>query len=133
MQSFRLLSESEALRFQGQRAVIDGMGDICEAWHRSPGHAEYRITITMAGYGTDADAAGTLLEGFLKKHPETGPVVSQNRKADTLSVTFSLEASSQEHALKLGQVIWAEGGVASGLQPTHVARAEIEPLEATET
>jgi hypothetical protein len=115
-----------------ERAVIDGMDDIYEAWHQDLGHAEYRITITMAGYGADADAAETLLEGFLDKHPETGPVVSQNCKADTLSVTFSLKASGQEHALKLGQVVWAEGGAASGLQPTHVVRAEIEPVEAAE-
>jgi hypothetical protein len=98
-------------------------------WLRESGHSEYRITITMAGYGADADAAETLLEGFLEKHLETRPVVSQNREADTLSVTFSLEASGQEHALKLGQVVWAESGTASGLQPTHVVRAEIEPVE----
>lgn len=105
------------------------MDDTYAAWHRDLGHAEYRITITMAGYGADADAADALLEGFLAKHSETGPVVSQNRKADTLSVTFSLQAGGQEHALKLGQVIWAEGGAASGLEPTHVVRAEIEPVE----
>lgn len=109
--------------------MIDGMDDTYAAWHRDLGHAEYRITITMAGYGADADAADALLEAFLAKHSETGPVVSQNRKADTLSVTFSLQAGGQEHALKLGQVIWAEGGAASGLEPTHVVRAEIEPVE----
>lgn len=114
-----------------ERAVIDGMDDIYEAWHRELGHAEYRITITMAGYGGDEDAAESFLEGFLEKHPETGPVVSQNRASDTLSVTFSLKASGQEHALKLGQVVWAEGGAASGLEPTHVVRAEIEPVEDT--
>jgi len=103
--------------------------DIYEAWHRELGHAEYRITITMAGYGTDEDAADALLEAFLEKHPETGPVVSRNRGADTISVTFSLQASGQEHALKLGQVVWAEGGAASGLEPTRVVRAEIEPVE----
>jgi hypothetical protein len=105
------------------------MDDIYEAWHRDLGHAEYRITITMAGYGADEDAADAFLEGFLEKHPETGPVVSQNRGADTISVTFSLKASGQEHALKLGQVVWAEGGAASGLEPTRVVRAEIEPVE----
>jgi hypothetical protein len=96
---------------------------------RRGGHAEYRITITMAGYGADADAAETLLESFLEKHPECGPVVSRNREVDTLSVTFSLKASGQEHALKLGQVVWAEGGATSGLQPTHVVRAEVESIE----
>jgi len=112
-----------------ERAVIDGMDDTHEAWHRDLGHAEYRITITMAGYGTSEDAADALLEAFLAKHPETGPVVSQNREADTISVTFVLKASGQEHALKLGQIVWAEGGAASGLEPTRVVRAEIEPVE----
>ena len=106
----------------------EGMDDIYEAWHRDLGHAECRITITMAGCGTDADAADALLEAFLAKHPETGPVVSQNRAADTISVTFSLKAGDQEHALKLGQVIWAESGAASGLQPTPIVRAEIEAV-----
>jgi hypothetical protein len=112
-----------------ERAVIDGMDDIYEAWHRELGHAEYRITITMVGYGQDEDAAESFLEGFLEKHPETGPVVSQNRAADTISVTFSLKAGGQEHALNLGQVVWVEGGAASGLEPTRVVRAEIEPVE----
>jgi hypothetical protein len=111
-----------------ERAVNGRLDDIYEAWHRDLGHAEYRITITMAGYGGDGDAADAFLEGFLEKHPETGPVVSQDRAADTISVTFSLKASGQEHALKLGQVVWAEGGAASGLEPTHVVRVEIEPV-----
>jgi hypothetical protein len=108
--------------------MSDGTEDIYEAWHRDLGHAGYRITITMAGYGTDEDAADALLEAFLAKHLETGPVVSQNRVADTISVTFFLRAGGQEHALKLGQVVWAEGGAASGLEPTRVVRAEIEPV-----
>jgi hypothetical protein len=69
------------------------------------------------------------LDGFLDKHPETGPVVSQDCVAGTISVTFSLQASSQDHALKLGQVVWADGGAASGIKPTHVVRLEIEPVE----
>jgi len=112
-----------------ERAVTKGMDDIYEAWHRDLGHAEYRITITMAGYGADEDAADALLEAFLARHDETGPVVSQNGTADTISVTFSLKAGGQEHALKLGQVVWAEGGAASGLEPTRVVRVEIEPVE----
>lgn len=98
-------------------------------WLRALSHSEYRITITMAGYGADADAAETLLEGFLDKHPETGPVVSQNREVDTLSVTFSLKASDQGQALELSQVVWAEGGTASGLRPTRVVWAEVESVE----
>ena len=109
--------------------VIGSMDDIYEAWHREFGHAEYRITITMAGYGRDEDAAEAFLEGFLAKHPEAGPAVSQNKEADTISVTFSLHAGSQGRALELGQVVWAEAGAASGLRPTHVVRAEIEPVE----
>jgi hypothetical protein len=99
------------------------------AMRAANGHAEYRITISMAGYGQGEDAAESFLEGFLEKHPETGPVVSQNRVADTISVTFSLKAGGQEHALNLGQVVWVEGGAASGLEPTRVVRAEIESVE----
>ncbi len=54
-----------------ERAVIDGMDDIYEAWHRRLGHAEYRVTITMAGYGRDEDAADAFLEGFLAKPQST--------------------------------------------------------------
>lgn len=103
--------------------------DIYAAWHRELGHSEHRITITMAGYGADEEAGEAFLEGFLKAHPETGPVVSQNAEADTISVTFSLQASGQDHALKLGNVVWVEGGAASGLEPTHIVRAEIEPAD----
>jgi hypothetical protein len=112
-----------------ERAVIEGMDDIYEAWHRKLGHAEYRITITMSGYGRDEDAADALLGGFLEKHPEAGPVVSQDRDADTIAVTFSLQASSQDHALRLGQVVWGDGGAASGLAPPSVVRVEIEPVQ----
>lgn len=111
--------------------MIGSMGRIYEAWYRELGAAEYRLTITMSGYGHDENAADTLLDGFLEKHPDTGPVVSQDRAAGTISVTFSLQASSQDHALKLGQVVWAESGAASGLKPTHVVRLEIEPIEAS--
>lgn len=65
---------------------------------------------------------------FWRSISRPAPVVSQNRAADTISVTFSLKAGGQEHALKLGQVVWAEGGAASGLEPTRVVRAEIEPV-----
>jgi hypothetical protein len=105
------------------------MDHIYQAWHKDLGHSEHRITITMAGYGSDEDAAEAFLEGFLSTHPEVGPVVSQSIKEDTIAVTFSLQAGSQDHALKLGNVVWVDGGAASGLEPTHVIRAEIEPVE----
>lgn len=101
-----------------------------EAWHRELGHSEYRITITMAGYGNDDAAAEAFLDGFLSAHPEVGPVVSQNSEEDTISITFSLQAGGQDHALTLGHIVFVEGGVASGLEPTDVVRAEVEPVAA---
>jgi hypothetical protein len=118
--------EKEILADPAQRVEVEKEK---AAMRAANGHAEHRITMTMAGYGADEDAADALLDAFLAKHPETGPVVSQNRAADTISVTFSLKAGSQEHALKLGQVVWAEGGAASGVRPTRVVRVEIEPVE----
>jgi hypothetical protein len=99
---------------------------IYQSWHRKIGHAEYRLHITMAGYGNDEDAAEAFLEGFLSAHPEAGAVISQNSTADTITATFSLAATGEEHALQLGIAFWAESGEASGLDPHEVVRTEIE-------
>lgn len=99
---------------------------IYQAWHRSLGHAEYRFSTTMLGYGDDEDAAEAFLEGFLSVHPEVGAVISQNSAENTITATFSLRATNQQHAYDLGVMIWAESGVASGLDPQGIVRTEIE-------
>jgi len=99
---------------------------IYQAWHRELGHAEYRLSITMEGYGADEDAAEAFLCGFEQEHPEVGAVISQNSAEDTITAIFSLSANSDLHALKLGAAIWVEAGVASGLVPKDVIRTETE-------
>lgn len=101
---------------------------IYQAWHRDLGHAEYRVSITMSGHGSDDQAAVDFLDGYLKTHEDLGPVVSQNSAEDTITITFALRATNQDHAIKLGTEIWAEGGEASGLEPGDIVRAEVERL-----
>jgi hypothetical protein len=99
---------------------------IYQAWHRKIGHAEYRLHITMAGYGSDEDAAAAFMEGFEEAHPEVGAVISQSSAEDTITATFSLSATNDQHALALGVTFWVESGAASGLEPHDVVRTEIE-------
>jgi hypothetical protein len=109
---------------------------IYDAWHRRLGHAEYRVTLTMTGYGSDDQAAEDFLEGYLEAHPDAGPVVSQNSEEDTMSVTLSVRASGQQRALDLAVDLWVTGGVKSGVPPGEAVRAEIELVgdhEAAET
>jgi hypothetical protein len=95
-------------------------------WHSSRGYGEYRVKITMSGYGSDEDAAEDLLEGYLQTHPDVGPVISLNSAEDTIAVTMALDAPSQQRALELAADIWAAGGEASGIRPGEVIRAEVE-------
>jgi hypothetical protein len=103
---------------------------IYQAWHRHIGHAEYRLRITMAGYGEDEEAAEAFLDGFLSAHPETGVVISQDSTEDSITATFSLAAKDEQHALQLGITFWVESGVASGLSPNDLIRTEIELVDA---
>lgn len=96
------------------------------SWHRRLGHGEYRVRITMSGYGAAEEAAEAFLDGLLKTNPECGPVVSQNSAEDTISVIVGLRAKDEENAVHLAAEVWAEGGIASGLEPGEIVRVEIE-------
>jgi len=95
-------------------------------WHLDLGHSEYRITVTMAGYGSDPDDGEAFLEGFLDKCPEIGPVITQDLDGDTIAVTFSVHATNSNHANQLADVAWSTGGPASGLPFTEIVRVETE-------
>lgn len=105
---------------------------IYEAWHRNLGHSEYRVTITMAGYGDDDDAAGAFLDGWLATHPEVGPVISQNSEEDSISSTISLQTSGEDRAVTLASSAWIEAGVESGLEPGDILRVEVERIDEPE-
>ena len=88
--------------------------------------SEYRITITMSGYGSDDEAAGNLLEAYLRTHPEVGPVISLNSAEDTIAVTLAVDASSQRRALDLANDIWETGKQESGLGLGDAIQTEVE-------
>lgn len=97
-----------------------------DAWHRRLGHGEYRVRITMAGYGDSDDAAVALIEGLEATNGECGPVVSQNVTADTITATVALRAKDEENAVHLALNVFMEGGIASGLEPGDLVRVEAE-------
>lgn len=101
---------------------------IYDAWHRKLGHAEYRVTITMTGHGSDEQAAEDFLEGFLSTNADCGPVVSQDTAEDSISVTLAFSAANEQNAVELAGQIWAEGGEASGVCPGEVVHVEIERI-----
>lgn len=94
--------------------------------------SEYRITITMSGYGSDEEAAEDLLEGHLQTHTEAGPVVFINSAEDTIAVTVAVDAPSQQRALEFATEILAAGGKASGIRPGEVIRTEVERVSERE-
>ena len=96
------------------------------SWRRRLGHGEYRVRVTMRGYGDDDDAAVDFIEGFERTNAECGPVVSQNSAEDTISITLGLRAKDEENAVHIAAEVWAEGGIASGLEPGEIVRIEVE-------
>lgn len=87
---------------------------------------EYRITVTMPGYGSDEEAAEDLFEAYLQTHPEVGPVVSLHSGDDTIAVTLAVDAVSQQRALDLATEIWRTGKKSSGLALGEPIQTEIE-------
>lgn len=71
---------------------------------------EHRITITQAEHGFDPENGERFLAGFLEAHPETGPVVSQDTRAGTISVTFSVDAEDFDQAWEIARDIWGRVG-----------------------
>ncbi len=89
---------------------------------------EYRLTITIAEHGNE-EAAERCLDAFLTRHPETGPVVSINPSAGTLSVTIALDATDPWAAGNLASMIWASGLNQSGLAPAPIIDVAISAVE----
>jgi hypothetical protein len=85
---------------------------------------EFRITITVGEHGVSEDSASTFLDGFLATHPETGPVVSQDRETGSLSVTFALPADDANQAIDRARRVFRDGVSASGLEPSAVLGVE---------
>ena len=89
---------------------------------------EYRLTITIADHGNE-EAAERCLDALLERHPETGPVVSINPSAGTLSVTIALDATDPWAAGNLASRIWVTGLNQSGLSPAPIIDVAISAVE----
>ena len=89
---------------------------------------EYRLTITIAEHGNEADAE-RCLDAFLERHPETGPVVSIDPRTGTLSVTIAVDATDPWAASNLASRIWADGFNQSGLELTPIVDVSISAVE----
>lgn len=75
---------------------------------------EYRITVTIADSG-DMDAAERCLDALNERAPETGPVVSVDLAANTLSLTIAVDATDP----------WAAANLASSIYADSLTKAEL--------
>ena len=89
---------------------------------------EYRVTITISDYGSDPANGERFLAGFMETHPEAGPAVAQNLRTGTLSVTFSIDADGLAGVADQASSIFADGALATGLEPTPLIHAEVESV-----
>lgn len=109
-------------------AVSRVTDQLYERWHESLGSKEWRITVSLSGYGRDEEAADALLDAFLEHHAAAGPVVSQNANSDETAVVYSVMAANARHALDLADTIFLDGASRSGLRPVQF-RFEIECVQ----
>jgi hypothetical protein len=69
----------------------------------------FRLTVTIAEHGFSEESADRCFDAFDALYPEAGPVVSQNTKDGTLTVTIAVEATDPWAATNLGSEILAAG------------------------
>jgi len=93
---------------------------------------EYRITVTVSEHGYEPENGERVLDGFLRTHPQTGPVVDQDVAAGTLSITFAVDASDYDHAVDSAREVFAGGMKAAGASVTQVLHGEADLIPAEE-
>ncbi len=69
----------------------------------------FRVTVTIAEHGFSEESADRCFDAFNELYPEAGPVVSQNIKDGTLTVTIAVEATDPWAATNLGSEILGNG------------------------
>jgi hypothetical protein len=75
---------------------------------------EYVVAITLDHSGDPAEA-DALLDAFLAAHADASPVVGEDLKADTIDVTFAVEAGDGYEAFERGRRIFASATKDSAL------------------
>lgn len=95
---------------------------------------DYEVTITVADDGRVESAGDQLLAAFLKSHPKTDPIVTQNLVVGELSLVLNVEAADAEKALQNALTVFTRAAEASALMPRpivglHVAVAHYDSSE----
>jgi hypothetical protein len=90
------------------------------------------MTVTVSQHGRDLANGELFLDGFVRTHPETGPVVDQNTETGHLSITYTFDAEDFADAARKAGDIFLDGANASGLEPSDFVGAHFEPAEADE-
>ncbi len=93
---------------------------------------EHRFTITLADLGRSEEAVARVLEAFLERHPEVGPVVSANLDSGELSITWAIEAEDARDAYERSTPVFLESMTASEVPEASPIGVEIVAVEAEE-
>jgi hypothetical protein len=88
--------------------------------------------LSISDLGRDPANGERLLEAFVKSHPESGPVISQNVETGRLVVTIAVEGTDITEALGKGVPIFIDGLGASRLSPSDVVDISASLIPADE-
>jgi hypothetical protein len=94
--------------------------------------SEFRITVSLADLGRAEVAeknAEQLLDSFLERHPEIGPIVSVDLERELLEVTVALDAEDAEAAFDEGRKFITSGFINSGVELTKVVSVNVELVD----
>ena len=92
----------------------------------------FRLRLSISDLGRDPANGERLLEAFVKSHPESGPVISQNVETGRLVVTIAVEGTDITEALGKGVPIFIDGLGASRLSPSDVVDISASLIPADE-
>jgi hypothetical protein len=92
----------------------------------------FRLRLSISDIGRDPENGERLLDAFMKTHPATGPVVSQNVQTGRLVVTIAVDGADITDALGKGVPIFIDGLGASELPPSDVLDVSASLIPADE-
>lgn len=94
---------------------------------------DYRLHITtrsLADHPDRGELGELVLDGFMRRHADTGPVVSQNTETGEVGVTIAVDADSLPAATATGFQVFAEGMIDAGFLGASIDHIDGEPADA---
>jgi len=92
----------------------------------------FRLRLSLSELGRDPKNGERLLAGFMKTHPEAGPVVSQSLRTGRLVVTIAVDGTNITEAVAKAVPIFIDGLDASKLSPSDVLDISASAIPADE-